>query len=187
MSALSPFTHKLIAVAALLSALWVVALSAATLVSARLGVARETSDAVSRYEMLRSRRVNIESLQRQLAELESSEQVKASLVRAANPRAAVATVQQLTKSAIEGTGGRFLSSVESAATPTAGTVAVQFRARVAEKDMSAALAALEKTSPQLDLDELQLTTRAERADAAADIEVNAVVRARWSPDGRLAP
>jgi hypothetical protein len=184
MNSLSPTLRRFAAIAALVALLWAAALSAFQLVSSRVGTEREIAEARGRYEMLRSRRLDIATLQQQLTSLQSSDEVKSSAISAATGKAAVATIQQASKRAVESAGGRFLSSVESAATQVAGTVALQFRARLAEENVAAMLGAIEKNDPQLDIETLQLGARAEKVGSPAEIEVTAVVRARWSLDAR---
>lgn len=174
---------RLSAVGTLVIALWLGSLTATLFLSSRLRLSADIADAKASYEFLRKRRVDIATLQRKLASLENSSEVRATAVSAPSGKAALSVVQQIARSAVESSGGKFLSSVEMATAPVAGTIVLQFRARIAEKQVSLLLASLEKNNPQLEVEELQLMAKADRPDTPTDIEVTAAIRARWLARG----
>jgi hypothetical protein len=144
--------------------------------SARIAISTQAEEARESHASLRTRRVDIEALKSHLARLNASDAVQA--IEAPNDRSAIGLLRQAARAAVEGANGKFLSSTDYHAVKVPDTIAVQIRARAGEASLSSIMRALEQGDSPMHIDDLQLTGRMQK-DGAAEIEIVAVLRARW--------
>lgn len=154
--------------------------------SARIAISRQADEARENYTSVRQRRVDIQSLRDRLAGLSASDTLRASSIEAPDERGAVGLLRQAARAAVEGANGKFLSSTEFSAIKIPDTVAIQVRARSNEAEFPAVLRAIEQGERSMLIDDIQLTAKQPKADAA-EIEIVAVLRMRWRTVEKRSP
>lgn len=177
---ISPRLSKVAALALLALVLWVSGTLLTKFVIARIEIGRETADLRQSYEQLRSRRVDVVSLQAELAQIAKAPGVLDGSIAAASERAALARFQQSVRKRVQDAGGQLLS-LNEVRTASAGSssVAVQIRARVAETSLEKLIAHLEGQAPRVSLEEMVLTSRTRTPGEVGDVEATLVARTKW--------
>jgi hypothetical protein len=176
---LSPGYGRFVALALLLAGTWIVVTVTLNVTSARIGLHAEAKDLGERHLALQDRRVDIGSLEAELARLSASSSVQQRAITADSERAALARLQQVARRAVEGSGAHLLALNETAAGRDSSIVATQVRARIKEPALPVLLASWETGTPPLGINKIVLVSRARPGDAVTEIEISAVVNARW--------
>lgn len=183
MTTLSPWLRKFTALALLALAAWLVCMVGFKIVSGRVRLQSETRDLQRRYQELWQRRVDIPSLQAHVSQLASSDAVKQAAIVADSERAALARLQQIARKAVQDAGGQLLALNETAMTRAASSslVSTQVRVRMSEPALTRLFVAWEDSLPRLRLHEFSIAARPKTADSPSDLELSAIVQARWLP------
>jgi hypothetical protein len=122
---ISPHFSKLLAIALLLFVAWLAANISYVLISGRLRLASQIEEFRQRYEDIHKRRIDIPSLQNQLAELTSSGLLRSAAIAASSDSAASARLQQAARDGIDQVHGKLLSLNALGADRVSSSVAVQ--------------------------------------------------------------
>jgi hypothetical protein len=176
---ISPRFSKLLAMALLLMATWLVANLFYLVVSERARLQSQISDLRQRYEDIRGRRVDIRSLQDQLAQLASSGVARNAAIMARTDHSATARLQQLVRESIEKSQGKLLSLTELGSDRSQFSVAVQVRARLSEPALGQWIGLVEGGEPGLYLEEISIASRPLPSEPVLQLEISAALRARW--------
>jgi Type II secretion system (T2SS), protein M subtype b len=180
---LSLRVSKFAALALLLFAAWSALTLAVKIASARLRLQSEIAELRRLHDEITRRRIDIPSLEAQLARLGSDAATQQTVIVADHERAALAQLQQATRKAVQEAGGQLLGltevSVARAATDSA--VASQLRLRIGEAALPRLMSAIEQGSPRLRWQDFSIAARAQASEAPSELELTATVRGRWLP------
>jgi hypothetical protein len=179
MDTVAPGLRKTLALIILLVVVWAIGSVGARAVRARLAIYAETEQLRLIYADLTKRRIDLKSLEEQLASLLQVGARYPSVIVADSDRSATAQLQQSTLRKVKDAGGAALSVDGAPSLSTAGkpTVAIQLRARMSEKMVPTFLAALE-TEGSAELKDLTASVRTQ-ANQPSEIEISAMLRAPW--------
>jgi hypothetical protein len=159
--------------------MWILLQGGVSYVSQRIQLSRDKANAEAEYRLLLQRRVDIPVLQRQLSLLNTSDQIRQSLIEAPSDRAALVRLQQLVRAAVEQSKGKLLSAIESKTDQQEETVALLVRARLPESMTAQFFGQIENGNPRLRIDEVSLVSRSPKPGEVGDVELTATFRARW--------
>jgi hypothetical protein len=187
MDTVSPGLRKMLAVIFLIVAVWAVVTTAAMGVRGRLTLYHEIGQLREIHGELAKRRIDLASLEAQATALRQAGTKHAALIAAGDERSAGAQLQQSVLKMIKDAGGATLAL--DGAPPAGGggpaTVAVQLRARMAEKAVPAFLAAVEADGSAWFKD-VSATVRTQ-ANQPNEIEISATLRALWIRQEKRSP
>jgi hypothetical protein len=187
MDTVAPWLRKALAVMILAVAVWAVTSALVMGIRARLVLHDEIGRAREIHDALAKRRIDLASLEAQVAALTQSGAQHPGLITAADERSAGAQLQQATLKKIKEAGGTALAldGVGLAGGSGSATVALQLRARMAEKAVPAFLAAVEAEGSAWFKD-LSASVR-NQANQPAEIEISATLRALWMRQDKRPP
>ncbi len=171
--------HQISAIGLLVLVTWTAVQLMFSYLTARLSLSSEIDDMQSSFEQILHRRVDLSSLQEQFSRLNTSDVLRRSALEAQNDRAALVSLEQLSRAAIEGAHGKLLSTIEAKTNPSSDSVAVLIRARLPEDSIAQFLSNVESGSPRITAEEITFAVNPKKPGDVADIEVTATLRVAW--------
>lgn len=176
---LSPAVRKLLAIALLVTALWIVGGVLGDGILGRLQASREIADLRERAASLESRRYAAHALEQRLAEISQAIVRDQLAILTQNDRSAFAALQSSVRSAIQATGGTLTSLAEIKGHTHEAKIGLQFRARIGEPGVKPLVERLESGEPRLEVHDLALASKSPTPGKQDEIEISATVTALW--------
>jgi biopolymer transport protein ExbB/TolQ len=179
-------TRKLVAIALLIAAVWIIGSILTSIVFARIRLSQEISDLKEQAISLRARRYDISSLEKQLRDLTASQSLHHAAFIAQTDRGAIAELQRVVRSNIQAAHGTLLSVSETKATRESA-LGLQVHARLPESQLKQLVERFETGDPRLTIGSLSVISKSSAPNLEADIELTAVVQALWLKPIVLSP
>jgi type II secretory pathway component PulM len=186
LTTLSPRSSRMVALGLLILVIWVIFKGGIATFASRLRLQEEISQLRQHYGELRDRRIDVQSLEQELATLTSSQSIRRIAIVADSDRGATAKLQEIARKSLADANGRLLSLSEMPNNPSASAVAVQLRASIGETLLPGWIGLLEAGDSRVEIADLSITTRSATASKTAEVEASVTLRARWRPpEGKL--
>src|SRR5262249_20353538 len=150
-------TSRLLAVGLLLLLLWLAIGAAVRAISARISAAGEINRLQQLAGELEIRRLDIATLEQQLATTMSAPSLKGAVMIADTNRAALANLQQVVRTSLERMRGKLMSISEASSTQDQSVVGIQVRMRLEESNVGEWLSALEAGEPRVLVESVSLS------------------------------
>lgn len=171
----------MVALGLLTLVIWVVFKIASVALTSRLRLQEEISQLRQHYGELRERRIDVQSLEQELAMLMSSQSIARIAIAADSERGATARLQEIARKSLTEANGKLLSLNEMPGNPATSAVAVQLRANIGESLLPGWIALLEASDSRVEIADLSITSRSATGSKIAEVEASMTLRARWRP------